>query len=83
LQFDEHGVPLPAIADVLAAFAYRTGAWELALWFTGANAWLGDRRPVEVLGQRPGGDPGRRFTAGRGAAVGGIAGEPRAGGAVH
>jgi len=45
-RFDEHGVPLPVVADVLAAFADRQGAGELALWFTGANGWFGDRRPA-------------------------------------
>lgn len=52
-QFDERGVPLPAIADVLAAFADRLSGWGLALWFTGSNGWLGDRRPVDVLDSDP------------------------------
>jgi hypothetical protein len=48
-QFDERRVPRPAIAGVLAAFADRLPAWGLALWFTGGNAWLGNRRPVDAL----------------------------------
>jgi hypothetical protein len=52
-QFDERGVPLPVIADVLTAVADRLPGWELALWFTAANARLGDRRPVDVLDTDP------------------------------
>lgn len=52
-QFDERGVPLPVIADVLTAGAGRLTEWELALWFTAPCAWLGDRRPVDVLDTDP------------------------------
>lgn len=47
-QFDEQGQPVAVIARVLRAWPHAPG-WELALWFTGANAWLGDQRPVDVL----------------------------------
>lgn len=49
-QFDEDGRPLPVIADVVAVLGSHLAAWELALWFIGSNSWLGDERPVDVLG---------------------------------
>ena len=52
-QFDERGVPVPVIVGVLAAVADRPSAWGLALWFTGSNGWLGERRPVDVLDSDP------------------------------
>lgn len=49
-QFGENGKPLPVIADVLAAVDNRLAGWELALWFTSSNEWLGGKlRPVDVL----------------------------------
>ena len=53
LQFDENGRPLPVIADVLAAVGDRLTGWELALWFTSSNDWLGELRPVDVLDSDP------------------------------
>jgi hypothetical protein len=52
-QFDENGKPLPVIADVLAAVGDRLTGWELALWFTSSNDWLGELRPVDVLDSDP------------------------------
>jgi hypothetical protein len=52
-QFGPHGKPRPVIADVLAAFAGRLSGWELALWFTGDNDWLGGLRPVDALDGTP------------------------------
>jgi hypothetical protein len=52
-QFDGRGVPRPVIADVLRWFADRLPTWELALWFTGSNDWVGGKRPVDVLDSAP------------------------------
>ena len=48
-QFDLAGQPLPVIARILSAFAGLIDGWSLALWFVGANGWLGVERPVDVL----------------------------------
>jgi len=49
-QFDDDGRVRPAVADVLAALPRdRMTAWEVALWWTAGNGWLGGRRPVDVL----------------------------------
>ena len=34
-------------------FADRLPTWELALWFTGSNVWVGGERPVDVLDSDP------------------------------
>lgn len=47
------GRPLPVIAQVLAVLGERLSGWELALWFTGSNGWLGGERPVDVLESDP------------------------------
>jgi len=47
-QFDEDGEPRPVIRRVLEAVGGRDG-WALALWFTAANGWLDDKRPVDLL----------------------------------
>lgn len=47
-EFDEDGEPRPVIRRVLEAIGGRDG-WELALWFTAANSWLDDKRPVDLL----------------------------------
>lgn len=52
-QFDGAGQPWAVIADVLDVFAGALGAWELALWFTGSNGWLGGQRPVDVMVHDP------------------------------
>lgn len=49
-QFDGQGRPLPIIGAVLEAFGGRLSGWEIALWFTGDNDWLGAVRPVDALG---------------------------------
>lgn len=53
-QFDDRGRPRDVIAQVIAAFGPKLRGWELALWFTSANAWLGDARPVDKLEDAPG-----------------------------
>ena len=52
-QFGAGGRPLPVIAQVLAVLGARLSGWELALWFTGSNGWLGGERPVDVLDSDP------------------------------
>jgi hypothetical protein len=53
-QFGQDGQPLPVIGEVLDKFkGAGMSAWEVALWFTGRNGWLGDRRPVDALGNDP------------------------------
>lgn len=52
-QFDDRGRPREVIAQVLAAFGPKLRGWELALWFTSANVWLGDARPVDKLEDAP------------------------------
>jgi heme-degrading monooxygenase HmoA len=47
-QFDEDGEPRPVIRRILEAIEGRDG-WALALWFTAANGWLDDKRPVDLL----------------------------------
>jgi len=57
-QFDEHGRPLPAVADVLEALRKRFGDsdWSIASWFTSPNPYLpGKARPVDVLATDPDG----------------------------
>jgi hypothetical protein len=54
-QFTADGQPKPAIAEVLSALsAAGFNGWQVALWFTGSLASLGDRRPVDVLDEDPG-----------------------------
>ena len=48
-QFDPDGRPRPIIAEVIDVLGDRLEGWELALWFTGSNDWLGGLRPVDVL----------------------------------
>jgi hypothetical protein len=52
-QFGANSKPRPVIAAVLAAVGDRLSGWELALWFTGGNGWLGGMRPVDVLDSDP------------------------------
>ncbi|GAA4757922.1 hypothetical protein GCM10023328_47220 [Modestobacter marinus] len=49
----DDGRPLPVIAQVLTVFGDRLSGWELALWFTSSNGWLGGERPVDVLDSDP------------------------------
>ncbi len=50
-QFDPTSGELrPTIRAVLAALpADRMSDWEVALWWTASNGWLGGRRPVDLL----------------------------------
>jgi len=51
-QFTADGQPLPAIRDILQAFAGLTD-WQIALWFLAPNAWLGNQAPMNVLQHDP------------------------------
>jgi hypothetical protein len=54
-QFDPvSGQVKPAVREVLARLPRdRMSDWESALWWTAANGWLRDRRPVDVLDDEP------------------------------
>lgn len=52
-QFAEDGQARPVVAEVLAALGPRAKGWQTALWFTGANGWLGAKRPVDLLESGP------------------------------
>jgi hypothetical protein len=53
-QFDTHGQPLAAIAQILAIFKNKLEGWEIALWFHSNNGWLPKQaRPVDLLRRQP------------------------------
>ena len=52
-QFGSDGQPLPAMAEVLALLEAVRTPWEIALWFSSANGWLGGDRPVDLLQTAP------------------------------
>lgn len=52
-QFTEEGQPIAAVADIVRILGDRLAPWELALWFTRRNGWLGGRRPVDLLQAEP------------------------------
>jgi hypothetical protein len=52
-QFAKDGQPRPVVAEVLAAFGPKASGWQTALWFAGANGWLGGKRPVGLLDPAP------------------------------
>jgi hypothetical protein len=52
-QFADNGQARPVVAEVLAAFGPKAAGWQTALWFTGANGWLGAKRPVDLLESAP------------------------------
>ena len=53
-QFGQDGQPFPVVAEVMRAFGQKPGeGWQMALWFTGANGWLGGARPVDLLATDP------------------------------
>ena len=50
----EGGHPMPVIAEILSVFGERLTPWQIAIWITAPNAWLGDWRcPVELLRAEP------------------------------
>lgn len=52
-QFDEEGQPLPVMTEILQVLGTVRAPWEIALWFTGADGWLGGQRPVDLLVTAP------------------------------
>lgn len=52
-QFDEEGRPLAVIADILAILRDVRSPWEIGLWLTFADGWLGGERPVDLLRAAP------------------------------
>jgi hypothetical protein len=54
-QFDpETLAPQPVVANVLEALPRDAlSDWEVALWWTAGNGWLGGRRPVDVIDDDP------------------------------
>lgn len=52
-QFDKNGCPRPVIAQALRILGHETSAWGIALWFLGANGYLGGKRPVDLLDTDP------------------------------
>ncbi len=52
-QFDEDGQPLEVIPQIIRILGDKRAPWELALWFTANNGWLGAQRPVDLLVDDP------------------------------
>lgn len=54
-QFTEEGRPHPTVASAIGALRSdpTVSDWQAALWFAGANGWLGGRRPVDLLDDEP------------------------------
>jgi hypothetical protein len=52
-EFDPEGRPHPVVERVIELLGESLSEWELALWFTGSNGWLGGRRPVDLLASEP------------------------------
>lgn len=49
---DETFRPLPVMASVLIALG-AISAWRMAAWFESTNAWLGNKRPRELIAFAP------------------------------
>ncbi|WP_375591661.1 hypothetical protein [Chitiniphilus eburneus] len=45
--------PLPALAEVLRLFAGNKTAWQVAVWFSSVNSFLGGKRPKDLLATAP------------------------------
>src|SRR5919106_2966043 len=54
-QFTPEGRPHQAVGAALAILRTEPGVsdWQAALWFVGANGWLGGRRPADLLNEDP------------------------------
>jgi hypothetical protein len=53
-QFDDDGGVRAVIREVLEALPRaQMSDWEVALWWTSANGWLGGQRPADLLGGDP------------------------------
>jgi hypothetical protein len=51
-QFGEDGRPLPVMKAILPHLS-DLGDWQRAIWFVTGSRLLGDRRPVDLLTERP------------------------------
>ena len=48
------GRPLPQLAAILPLLKRKLTSWQIALWFTSPNAWVGGwRRPIDALAEGP------------------------------
>ena len=48
------GQPLPQLAEILPLLKQKLTNWQIALWFTSPNAWVGGwRRPIDALTEAP------------------------------
>jgi len=45
--------PYPALAAVLKVFAGTRSGWKMAYWFAGLNSFLDDKRPQDLLADKP------------------------------
>jgi len=52
-QFDNTGMPLPAIVQILNVVPADARGWPLLSWFAASNALLDGRRPLELLEEIP------------------------------
>lgn len=53
-QFDDDGNLRAIVEDVLRSLPTdKLSPWEVALWWTAGNGWLGGRRPVDLLDEDP------------------------------
>jgi hypothetical protein len=52
-QFDANESPVPAMKEILAAVPEGARSWPLLSWFEASNAFLGDRRPRDVMAKEP------------------------------
>lgn len=48
-QFDSDGRPHPVVAQVLQVLSPHLPEWDITLWFTTANDWLGAITPADAL----------------------------------
>jgi hypothetical protein len=55
-QFTPEGRPHPTVAAAVAILRSQPSVsdWQAALWFVGANGWLGGQRPVDLVDEDPG-----------------------------
>lgn len=47
------GKPLPQMKEILVILAAHKKALAIASWFVSANSWLGSKRPMDELAERP------------------------------
>jgi hypothetical protein len=52
-QFDVEGRPRPIIEKILLLLSPYRSRWDIALWCSASNGWLGGRRPEELLEIEP------------------------------